>query len=637
MSRRYFVTTPIYYVNSVPHAGTALTTLACDIEARAHRMMGTESFFLTGTDENATKVLEAAQAAGEDPTEFVDRVSDAFRKSWEVLDIRFDDFIRTTEHRHRQCVQRFFEILRDKNYIYLDKYEGWYDVSTETFFRETELVDGKSPDGNEVRWVAEENYFFRLSAFQDALLQHIEQHPEFILPEVRRNEVVAFIKQGLRDMCVTRANQGWGIPVPGDDSKVIYVWFDALINYVAATRWPEPGWEAEWPATAQWMAKDILTRFHATLWPAMLMGVGLPLPDQLVGHAYLLFNDAKMSKSKGNVVSPQELIKGICERSGCAEEVGVDAVRYALAATMPFENDTGFSTEELERRYNADLANDLGNALNRTLAMTHKFAGGQVPAGPSQPEGLEACIKAKQKYEEALERHRIDHAADHAIGLIRWLNKYIDDKAPWALAKANDPSLPSVLRTMLLVLRTAEGMVRPFMPHASDAIAAQLQLTAVEWSHVAGDQSLPDGHPLGQPEPIFPRIDTKKPMNPPTPPSPSPIEAMSATETITIDDFLKVQLRIARVLEAEILPDSDKLLLLHLMVGDEKRQVLAGIRKNYDPKDLIGRQVVLVANLAPRKMRGVESQGMILAADGPNGEAILLTPEQEAPEGASVH
>ncbi|MBV6458075.1 MAG: Methionine--tRNA ligase [Fimbriimonadaceae bacterium] len=597
-------------------------------------MMGQEAFFLTGTDENATKVLEAAQRAGQDPMAFVDRVSEAFRTCWASLDLRYDDFIRTTEPRHKECAQKFFSLLQEKGHIYLDKYEGWYDVSSETFFREADLVDGKSPDGNEVRWVSEENYFFRLSAFGDALLEHIESHPGFIVPEVRKNEVVAFVRQGLRDMCVSRNNQGWGIPVPGDESKVIYVWFEALINYLAATGWPEEGWEQLWPASAQWMAKDILTRFHATLWPAMLMGVGLPLPETLVGHAYLLFNDSKMSKSKGNVVSPQELVDGICARSGCAPQIGIDAVRYALAVTLPFENDSSFSVDELDRRYNSDLANDLGNALNRTLAMTHKFAGGTIPAGESEAKGLDAIRAAIAGYLAALELHRVDHAAEQAIGLIRWLNKYIDERSPWALAKQGDPALPAVLRTMLLVLRSAEGLIRPYMPHASAGIAAQLRLDPVNWSELGSEASLPSGQALAEPQPIFPRIDPKKAMAVTDPPQPV---AERPDDIISIDDFAKIKLRVARVLEAEVVPDSDKLLKLQLMVGDEKRQVLAGIRKSYEPKDLIGRQVIVVANLAPRKMRGTESQGMILAADGPDGTAILLTPEQEAPEGTSVH
>ncbi len=327
MAKKYTITTPIYYVNSVPHIGTALTTLAADVTARYQKMRGRDVFFLTGTDENGLKVKEAAEKVGKDPMQFVDEISAKFREIWPGLYIEFDDFIRTTEPRHKAAVQRFFEILKDKGFIYTGTYEGWYDVSSETFFKEADLVDGLSPDGNPVRWVKEDNYFFKMSAFQDRLLAHIEANPNFILPESRKNEVLSFVRQGLRDVCISRSNPGWGIPVPGDDSQVIYVWVDALINYVTATGWPKEGWQDYWPAEVQWMGKDILTRFHATLWPAMLMGAELPLPEVLIGHAWLMMGEEKISKSKGNVVAPLELAAALSTRSGCSPEVAVDAVR----------------------------------------------------------------------------------------------------------------------------------------------------------------------------------------------------------------------------------------------------------------------------------------------------------------------
>jgi methionyl-tRNA synthetase len=643
MAKRYTITTPIYYVNSVPHIGTALTTFASDVTARYQKMRGREVFFLTGTDENGLKVKEAAEKAGKDPQTFVDEISAEFQKIWPGMYIEYDDFIRTTEPRHKQAVQEFFRILQEKGYIYTGKYEGWYDVSTETFYKEADLVDGKSPDGNEVRWVQEDNYFFRMSAFEAPLLDHIETHPEFILPESRKNEVVSFIKQGLRDVCISRQNQGWGIPVPGDPKQVVYVWFDALINYVAATGWPAAGWEDRWPAEVEWMGKDILTRFHATLWPAMLMGVGLPLPETLVGHGWLLMGAEKISKSKGNVVAPLELAGQLAERSGCAHEVAVDAVRYYMASVMPYEQDAVFTPEDFDLKYNTHLANDLGNALNRSLAMSHKFVAGVIPGGTVEPDAAQAVAKAKAAFEDAMKQFRIDHAAEAAMGLVRFLNKYIDTRAPWALAKAEDPALPAVLRSMLLSLRTAEGLVRPIMPKTADAIAAQLGLPPLRtWDELGTEGTLPEGTPLQQPQPIFPRLDTKKNQAPvkkeqkpvetkPVAPNPEPVN-----DQISIEDFMKVQLRVARVVEAEPIEGADKLLKLQIMIGEEKRQLVAGIRKDYTPEELIGRQIVVVVNLKPAKLRGVESQGMLLAVTKEDGGAILLQPESEAPEGGKI-
>src|SRR5947209_4409807 len=336
MPKRYYITTPIYYVNSVPHIGTTLTTFVSDVAARYEKMRGRDVCFLTGTDENGLKVKEAALAAGKQPQEFVDEISHTFRHIFAGMNVVYDDFIRTTERRHINAVHEVFKILQEKGHIYTGPYEGWYDVSSETFYKESDLVDGKSPDGNEVRWVQEENYFFRVSAFAEPLLKHIEAHPEFILPESRRNEVISYIKQGLRDASISRANDGWGIPVPGDESRVIYVWFDALLNYLSATGWPSPRYEKLWPCDAQFMGKDILTRFHATLWPAILLGLELPLPTTLLGHAWLLIGGEKISKSKGTVVRPLELAQELSSMCGCKHDIAVDAVRYYMAAAMPY-------------------------------------------------------------------------------------------------------------------------------------------------------------------------------------------------------------------------------------------------------------------------------------------------------------
>ncbi|MCW5943175.1 MAG: methionine--tRNA ligase [Fimbriimonadaceae bacterium] len=640
MRKRFYITTPIYYVNSVPHIGTALTTLASDVTARYRAMRGDDVTFVTGTDENGTKVMEAAQRAGKDTQAFVDEISGAFADVFTGLKIGYSDFIRTTEPRHRRAVQEVFTRLRDAGYVTLGKYEGWYDVSSETFFRESDLVDGKSPDGNEVRWVEEENWFFRLSEFEKPLLDHIEAHPEFILPEARRNEVVSFIRRGLRDASITRTNPGWGIPVPGDETKVIYVWFDALINYLAAAGWPDEGWQALWPADVEWMGKDILTRFHATLWPAMLMGLGLPLPTTLVGHAWMLMGGEKISKSKGNVVAPLDLARDLAAASGCAEDAAIDAVRYYMAATLPLENDATFTHDDFEKHYNSDLANDLGNALNRSLAMSAKFVGAVVPDAPVEPEVAAAIRAAKDGFEAAMAVYDVAAATSAAFGLVRFLNKHIDTRAPWALAKAGDPALGSVMGSILLTLRSAEGLVRPIMPGVADAIAAQLGVAPLtEWDAIGTPGSLPAGTVLSEPKPIFPRLDLKAKAAaqaaPPKPEKPKK-EPPIPMEPIGIEDFAKVELRIGRVLEAVPLEGSDKLLKLDVLVGDEKRQIVAGIRKNYTPEQMIGRQVVVVFNLKPAMLRGTESQGMLLAAVDEQGGAILLRPEKEAPEGAKV-
>lgn len=601
-------------------------------------------FAVAGTDENGLKIKEAAEAQGRDPHEFVKEIAGRFIDIFDAMGMKFDAFMRTSLENHKISSQALFAKLQENGYIYTATYEGWYDVSTETYFKEAELVDGKSPDGNPVRWVSEENYFFKLSAFQDRLLKHIEENPDFIIPETRKNEVVSFIKQGLLDQCVSRKNNGWGIPVPGDESQVIYVWFDALINYITATGWPAPGWEEKWPALCQWLGKDILTRFHATLWPAMLMGADLPLPKHVVAHAWILLGGEKISKSKGNVVTPIELVKETAERTTCKPEIATDVVRYYLTATMGYENDTVFTYEDYDKRYNSDLANDLGNALNRSLAMAHKFVDGVVPNDAPEQEALDAIASAKAAYEKAMAGFRLEKAAAAGIEVIRFVNKYVDTRAPWALAKANDPSLPGVLRSMLLCIRSAEGFMRPYMPNVADAIAGQLGLPALtDWNAIGTLESLPGGTKLNSPEPIFPRLEIAKPAPQPKVEKPKPepkpqqpkMEETNAN-IIGIEDFAKVQLKVGRVFEAEPVEGSDKLLKLQVVIGEEKRQIVAGIRANYTPEDLIGRQVVVVYNLKPAKLRGVESQGMLLAATDENGGAILLQPDKEAPEGTQV-
>ncbi len=633
MAKRYYITTPIYYVNSVPHIGTALTTLASDVTARFQRMRGSEVHFLTGTDENAIKVAEAAQAAGKSPQEFVDEVSEEFRRIWGGMNISFDDFIRTTEERHTRVAQEVFKRLQDAGHIYLGDYEGWYDVTAETFYKESELVDGKSPDGNEVRWVKESNYFFRLSAFEERLLKHIEENPDFIIPEVRKNEVVSFIKQGLHDACVTRTNAGWGIPVPGDDSKVIYVWFEALINYISAIGWPDDGYKEYWPADVQWMGKDILVRFHATLWPAMLMGLGVELPKTLVGHGWMLMGKEKISKSKGNVVAPLELAHDLARRSGCAEDVAVDAVRYYMAASMPYEGDETFTSDNFDLMYDVELVNDLSNGIHRVISMLNSFCDGRIPRGTVPASDVLDVRDHIRDVAKAYSNFRLEIASQFVIGVAGLLNQAIDREKPWDLRKNDDPRLADAMYTLAWYVRVLEGLVRPIAPTLADRICGLLRLPETRrWDTIGAENAIPANHRVAKAEAIYPRLGQKKAKEK------KQMEQTKVEENvISFEEFTKVKLRIARVLNAERVPNTDKLFRLELVMGEEKRQVVAGIAQEYSAEDLIGRQLVYVSNLQPRKVRGVESQGMILAADGPNGEAILIQPDREAPDGTSVH
>ncbi len=650
MREKFTITTPIYYVNSVPHIGTAMTTLLSDVQARFHRFTGKDVFFMTGTDENAIKVMEAAQNAGRETQSYVDEIADSFQKIWSEMKLSYDDFIRTTEPRHKEGVLEIFRRIKKNGYIYQGKYEGWYDVSSETFYKECDLIDGKSPDGNEVRWVSEDNWFFKLSAFGDAILNHIEQNPDFIVPENRKNEVISFIHQGLRDVCITRKSQGWGIHLEDDSEKVFYVWFDALVNYLVSCGWPaKEDWNEYWPASSQWMGKDILTRFHATMWPAMLMAADLPLSKQMIGHGWLLIGGEKISKSKGNVVAPLELAKHLSTVSGCDYSIAIDAVRYYMAATMPFENDVVFTEEEFFNRYNSDLANDIGNVLNRTLTMLHKFNHGVIPESEIEKVVLEVCVHTKISYEKGMNQLRIDVAVRSMLDLARWLNKYIDTKSPWALAKNNDPSLGGVLRSMIYVLRCIEGLIQPVAPDVARLMADQMKLPVIElWREVAEVDIAPAHHLIGSPDPIFPRIDLKAlrkqgaetPKKLEKPKNKEKVDTVEKNESfdglIDIKHFAEVKLCIGTVELAENLEGSDKLLRLEVNVGEKSKQILAGIKNRYQPDDLIGKQVVVVANLKPVKLRGHLSEGMLLAATDEDGSAVLIHPAQNLKSGSEV-
>lgn len=490
--KKYYITTPIYYVNGLPHVGSALTTVACDVLARYQELRGHETWLLTGTDENATKVQEAAEKAGMAPMEFVDGLASQFKECWDDLHIGYNDFVRTTEPRHLRAVQAFFARLLERGYVYKDVYEGWYSVSDETFFRDTDVDEAKGvakETGKPVQRVREENYFFKLSAFGDRLLAHIEANPSFLLPEFRRNEVIAFIKDGLRDMCITRSNKGWGIPFPGDESKVVYVWFDALINYLTATGWPDVSdqqVEQFWPADVHFMGKEIFVRFHATLWPAMLMALDMPLPKQVYAHGWWtlpgLKPGEKAGKSTGGLPHPSRFSEVLAERAGTSFELAADAQRYLLCREMNFGLDTEFTVENCFRRYNTDLANDLGNLLNRTINMMVKYFDGVVPATSAHdPEIAALALQVRDEYARGLGEFRLNIALEPVWRLVGRMNKYIDEQAPWALAKAanggdveSGERLAQVLYACLEVTRIVAILVSPYMPVAANAIRAQL-------------------------------------------------------------------------------------------------------------------------------------------------------------------
>ena len=654
-NKKFYITTPIYYVNSVPHVGSATTTLVADALARYRRQRGDDVFFLTGVDEHAQKVADAATANGKTPQAFVDEISRNFKDTWKFLGITNDAFIRTSQSRHRHVVREVFRRLKATGDIYAGKYEGWYSVSDETFFRDSEVENGIATEtGAAVERVTEDVYYFRLSAYGDRLLARIESNPDFLLPDTRRNEVISFIKDGLRDIAVSRRNTGWGIPVPDDDTQVVYVWFDALINYLSATGWPgnpdalasrhsmlgEDPWTTLWPADIHLVGKEIYTRFHATLWPAMLMGLGLPLPKHVLGHGWWLIKGEKGSKSKGNIPTPEQAVEHLVSLSGAAPEAAIDALRYYLIKGISFTGDAEFSLEELGNRYNADLANDLGNLLNRSLNMLRQYTDGTVTGSAERTKDSALARLAPEVIQEAevqLAALNPGQALEEIWRLVKAVNKEIDTSAPWKRHKEGDvEGVADALYCALETIRIVSVLIAPFLPYTSTALRRQLGLDDIaipEWqsAHIWGE--LPVGTVVATPEPIFPRIQpqqkgTTKVTEQAAPAAPAEQDA-PVSEYITIDDFIKVKLRLGEVKAAEPVPGATKLLKLTVDLGEEQpRTILAGIAESYDPEDLLGRKVIVVANLAPRKMRGIESQGMLLAATDDEGNAVLLQPDR---------
>lgn len=648
----FYITTPIYYPNDKLHIGHAYTTVAGDAMARYKRLRGYDVMYLTGTDEHGQKIERRAKESGQSPQEFVDKIVTGIRKLWDQLDISYDDFIRTTQKRHKKVVQHIFQRLVDQGDIYLDEYEGWYCTPCESFWTERQLKDGKCPDCNRsVEKVREQSYFFRMGKYADRLLAYYEENPEFIQPASRKNEMVEnFIKPGLEDLCVSRTTFDWGIPVPDDPKHVMYVWLDALTNYISALGYSTEDdtlYRTYWPADVHLVGKDIV-RFHTIYWPIILMALDLPLPKSVFAHGFFQMKDGKMSKSKGNVVDPDPL----------AKRYGLDVLRYYLLREVPFGQDGVFTPEGFIERANADLANDLGNLLHRTLTMVEKYTGGVVPkpipGATALDDGLRELVKETvEKAESALDQMQFSVALISIWELVRGTNRYLEGTMPWELAK--DPAkcevLGSVLYHVVESLRIVSILIQPFLVRTPAKMWEQMGLSSGEattWDSLYHFGSYPAGAQVNKKAPLFPRLDVKEEVEvilemmgsfresaeKKEKPEPKKVEK-DLEPTITIEEFSKVDLRVAEVIEADKVKGADRLLKLRLDLGFEKRQVVSGIAEFYKPEELIGTKVICVANLKPVKLRGELSQGMILAGKDDKG-LVLSTVSGDIPNGTRI-
>jgi methionyl-tRNA synthetase len=681
MSKKFYITTPIYYVNAHPHIGHAYTTIACDTIARRHRMLGDDTWFLTGTDEHGQKIERAALAAGKTPQQFTDEISAEFSALWKRMDLTPNDFIRTTSERHKQGVQALWRKINDNGYIYKGIYTGQYCVSCELY------VDGIGPGdpcpdcGRPTETVHEENYYFKLSAFQDRLISLYTDQPDFIRPETRRNEVLAFVRGGLRDLSISRSTFNWGIPVPDDPKHVVYVWLDALANYITALGYGSSDtskFDKYWPADVHMIGKEIV-RFHCVYWPAFLLAAGLPLPKSITAHGWLLFEESKMSKSRGNIVRAETIV----------DVLGTDALRYFLLREVVFGQDGSFSFDALVQRYNSDLANGLGNLASRTLTMITRYFRGEVPYPsntahtPADAAIAETAKKTIADYGTLFHQYQFSRALETAWGLVAAVDKYIVENEPWSLGEKQDEAsrsrLATVLYTSAEALRIVTVLAHPVVPEATAKIWAQLGLGDIQTFDLKqlrwGQLQL--GTKLGQVQAVFPRADKSavermqkmegqsasvatgasaesgasvgtgaSPVQPSaarqpvaasaTPTAPPKPAATIPDGKISIDDFAKVELRVAQVKTAERVKGADKLLRLEVDLGTEVRQLIAGIAEAYEPETLIGRKVVIVANLAPRKLRGLESNGMIVAASPEGGKPVLASFLEDVPIGTRL-
>ena len=654
MSEKYYITTAIAYTSGKPHIGNTYEIVLADSIARYKRMLGYDVFFQTGTDEHGQKIEDKAKAAGVEPQQFVDQVAGQIKEIWDLMNTSYDKFMRTTDPEHERQVQKIFKKLYDQGDIYKSEYEGWYCKPCESFFTESQIADGKCPDcGAPVEKAKEEAYFFRMSKYADRLLKHIEENPQFIQPESRKNEMINnFIKPGLQDLCVSRTSFTWGVPVDFDPKHVVYVWIDALTNYITGLGFDCDGNHGEkfkryWPADVHLIGKDIL-RFHTIYWPIMLMALDLPLPKQVFGHPWLLVGEGKMSKSKGNVIYADDLVRYF----------GVDAVRYIMLHEMPFAQDGTVTYELMIERINSDLANILGNLVNRTLSMTNKYFGGLVrKTQVSDPvdEELIALAKATPaNVQKKMDELRVADAMDEIFALLRRSNKYIDETMPWVLGKdeSKRARLATVIYNLCEVLRIISILLTPFMPSTTPKIQEQIGAKNQELSYDTADKwgTLPADAVVTKGETLFPRIDVDAEIEELNKLIPNPAALKQKEETkkeekpkgiatfdeITFEDFSKIELRVGKILDCEPVKKSKKLLKLTVNDGEKERTVVSGISQWYQPDDLIGHHIILVANLKPAKLCGVESQGMILAADCDENTVKVIFVD-DMPAGSGIH
>lgn len=637
--KKFYITTAIAYTSRKPHIGNTYEIVLTDAIARFKRYMGYDVYFCTGTDEHGQKIQELAEKTGISPKEYVDGVASEIKDIWDLMNTSYDKFIRTTDDYHVETVQKIFKKLYDQGDIYLDSYEDWYCTPCESFWTETQLKDGKCPDcGREVHKQHEEAYFFKMSKYADRLMKYIEENPDFIQPESRKKEMINnFLKPGLQDLCVSRTKINWGIPVPMNPKHTVYVWLDALTNYITALgyRVDEKGenYEKYWPADVHIIGKDIL-RFHTIYWPIFLMALGEPLPKQIFGHPWLLNGEDKMSKSIGNVIYADDLVKNF----------GVDAVRYYVLHEMPFASDGTITFETLISRYNSELANTLGNLVNRTVSMVNKYFDGVIPA-PAQKtdfdENLaEVCVDYAKKTAECMDKLKVADAMDCIWGIVNRANKYIDETMPWVLAKSDEgrEQLKTVMYNLIEAIRYITSLLGSFMPDTQVAIAKQTGATELSWDSLSQFGKTEAGVKVGAAEPIFARLDPEKKLEEleaELGKTESEIKIEPYKENVTIDDFDKLDIRVGKVLVCEKVPKSSKLLRFELEVGSERRQILSGITKYYEPEQLVGKNVLFIANFPPRKMMGYESNGMILSAEY-NGELVVTSTLDDIQSGAQI-